>query len=144
MATGRGGSRRGGKKGRSGVPGRASPRRGARVEDAGSRRLGQLADELIDAAERVGLRVRHEKLLREVGYHAQSGVCRVGDEEIVILDSDAAPDAKVDLLSAVLAGRDLSAIAVSDEARASIESSRPADRAGILAAGPPEAPPPQT
>ena len=40
-------------------------------------RVERVLDELIEAAERVGLKVRREKLMREVGYRARGGHCRL-------------------------------------------------------------------
>jgi len=84
---------------------------------ARSPRLEALTDELRDVAERVGIRVRQERLLREVGYHAQSGLVRLDGTEILLLDQELSPEARVDLLVGILAGRDLSDIELSDEAR---------------------------
>jgi hypothetical protein len=42
-----------------------------------STRLVRLIDELAEAAKRVGLEVRREKILREVGYRARGG--RLGE-----------------------------------------------------------------
>ena len=64
----------------------------------------------------MGIRVRKERLIREVGYHTQSGLCRVDGEEILLLDSDLPTDREIELLAVVLETRDLSAIELSDEA----------------------------
>lgn len=66
-------------------------------------------------AESVGLRVRRERLLREVGYHVRSGLCRLDDQEILLLESELSPDAQVDLLIGALCGRDLSGVPLSEE-----------------------------
>ena len=50
----------------------------AMSENKGTRVL-RLIDELADAAKRVGLEVRREKILREVGYRARGGACRLRD-----------------------------------------------------------------
>jgi hypothetical protein len=112
---GRAGGRSGSGKG-SRASGRALPRKPA----PRSPRLGALADELRDVAERAGIRVRQERLLREVGYHTQSGLVRLDGEEILLLDHELSPEAKIDLLTGVLRGRDLSGIELSDEARSSL------------------------
>ena len=54
--------------------------------------------------------------MREVGYHARSGLCRVGVEEVLFLDHDLSPDDEIELLAVVLADRDLSAVEMSPEA----------------------------
>lgn len=48
-----------------------------------------LLRELLAAAERAEIEVRTEKLLREVGYHARSGGCRVRGQRLIIVDRDA-------------------------------------------------------
>ena len=88
-----------------------------KTSGARSPRLEALTEELRDVAERVGIRVRQERLLREVGYHAQSGLVRLDGTEILLLDQDLSPEVRVDLLVGILAGRDLSGIELSDEAR---------------------------
>ncbi|MBY0277743.1 hypothetical protein K2Z84_20610 [Candidatus Binatia bacterium] len=55
-------------------------------------------------------------MIREVGYHARSGLCRVGGEEILFLDHDLLPDDEIELLAVLLADRDLSAVEMSPEA----------------------------
>lgn len=79
-------------------------------------RLAALIAELENAVEAIGIRVRRERLMREVGYHARSGLCRVGDEEILFLDHDLSPDDEIELLAVVLGDRDLSAVEMSPEA----------------------------
>jgi|SRR5581483_5608594 len=51
-------------------------------------RGGALLQELKTVAERIGIRVREEKLFREVGYQVRGGGCRVRGQEIVFLDRD--------------------------------------------------------
>ena len=89
-------------------PRRASPR---------EERLRALASELRDAAESVGIRVREERLMREVGYHPHSGLCRLRGEEILLIDWELAPDLQIELLVAALDGHDLGRVALSDDAR---------------------------
>jgi hypothetical protein len=90
----------------------ATPKR----PSARAARLAALIAELENAAEAVGIRVRRERLMREVGYHARSGLCRVGGEEILFLDHDLSPDDEIELLAVVLADRDISAVDMSPEA----------------------------
>ena len=47
-----------------------------------------LLGELKGVAEQLGIRVREEKLLREVGYRVRGGGCRVYDQDIVFLDRE--------------------------------------------------------
>ena len=86
-----------------GVSAARSNRRGGRAAatpkrpSARAARLAALIAELENAAEAVGIRVRRERLMREVGYHARSGLCRVGGEEILFLDHDLSPDDEIEL-----------------------------------------------
>lgn len=80
-----------------------------------------LRDELKTAAEKVGLQVREERLLREVGYRVRSGRCRVGAEEILFLERDLPVAAQIDVLVDELAGRALDDIYLSPAARALVE-----------------------
>ena len=56
-------------------------------------RLLRLVDELSEAARRLGLEVRREKILREVGYRARGGACRFRDRNLIIFDREMAPAA---------------------------------------------------
>lgn len=80
-----------------------------------------LIEELKAAAERLGLSVREERLLREVGYRVRSGSCRVGENEIIFLDRDLPAAAQVDVLVDELAARPTESIYLSPAARALIE-----------------------
>jgi hypothetical protein len=62
-----------------------------------------LLQELIAAAERAAIEVRTEKLLREVGYHARSGGCRVKGQRLIIVDRDAPLGAQIEFLTEELA-----------------------------------------
>lgn len=90
----------------------ATPKR----PSARAARLAALIAELENAVEAIGIRVRRERLMREVGYHARSGLCRVGGEEILFLDHDLSVEDEIELLAVVLADRDLSAVEMSPEA----------------------------
>jgi hypothetical protein len=93
----------------------AGPRKGR----TGSRdeKLEALVGELKDVAEAVGIRVRRERLKREVGYSVRSGLCRVNGEEVLLLESDLSPDVQVDLIVGVLAGRDLTGASLTEDMR---------------------------
>lgn len=58
---------------------------------------------LIGAAKQMNIEVRTEKLLREVGYRARSGRCRLNGRELILIDRDASISDQVDFLSAELA-----------------------------------------
>jgi hypothetical protein len=58
---------------------------------------------LIRAAREKNIEVRAEKLLREVGYRAHSGRCRVMGREIFLIDRDAPITDQIEFLSSALA-----------------------------------------
>jgi hypothetical protein len=59
--------------------------------------------ELIATARTMNLEVRTEKLLREAGYRAHSGRCRVKDQELIVIDRDASIAEQIEFLSGELA-----------------------------------------
>jgi hypothetical protein len=61
--------------------------------------------ELILDAKRLNIEVRSEKLLREAGYRAKSGSCRVNGQELILLDRDARISDQIEFLAAELAER---------------------------------------
>jgi hypothetical protein len=66
-----------------------------------------LLQELKGLAEQLGIRVREEKLLREVGYQVRGGGCRVNGQEMVFLDRDLPLPERVDILIDELLQRNL-------------------------------------
>jgi hypothetical protein len=68
-------------------------------------RLQRLADELIEAARRLGLEVRREKILREVGYRARGGPCRLHERDLIILDREMPPGEQLEVIAEALRGR---------------------------------------
>lgn len=90
-----------------------------RVERA-SRQLAVL-EELKAAATRLGFAVREERLLREVGYHVRSGSCRVGEQQIILLDRGLPPHAQIDVLVEELAACRLEDVYLSPAARELLE-----------------------
>jgi hypothetical protein len=60
--------------------------------------------ELIATAKAMNLDVRTEKLLREAGYRARSGRCRVNGQEVIIIDREVAIAEQIEFLAAELAG----------------------------------------
>ena len=76
-----------------------------------------LLDQLKDVAERVGVPVREERLLREVGYSVRSGFCRVNDENFYFLDSGSNTSGRIESLIEFLATRDLEGIYIEPELR---------------------------
>ena len=75
--------------------------------DAVSRRDETLYEELKDVARRMGVQVREETLLREVGYRVRSGGCRLRGEEVIFLDRTLPATERLQVLLDELAGRDL-------------------------------------
>jgi hypothetical protein len=61
--------------------------------------------ELIQDAKRLNIEVRSEKLLREAGYRAKSGSCRVQGRNLILLDRDARISDQIEFLAAELAER---------------------------------------
>lgn len=80
-------------------------------------RFARLADELADTAKRLGLEVRREKILREVGYRARGGACRFRDRNLIIIDRDMPPAEVVEVLADALRERDLEQLYLSPAAR---------------------------
>jgi hypothetical protein len=66
-----------------------------------NRKESQL-QELITEANRLNIQVRTEKLLREVGYRAHSGRCRLKGQDLIIIDRDTPLGDQVDLLASEL------------------------------------------
>ena len=58
-------------------------------------------------AGRLGIRVREEKLLREVGYQVRGGGCRVHGQEMVFLDRDLPLSERIEILLDELTRRDV-------------------------------------
>jgi len=77
----------------------------------------KLVDELSEAAERVGLVVRREKILREVGYRARGGACRLREKDLIIIDRDQSPAEQLEILAEALRSRDLESLYLSPAAR---------------------------
>ncbi len=62
-------------------------------------------NELIEAAKILNIEVRTERLLREVGYRARSGRCRLNGKELILVDRDAPISDQIDFLSTELTQR---------------------------------------
>jgi hypothetical protein len=86
-------------------------------EPRGGARIASLVDELAQAAERVGLQVRRERLLREVGYRARGGACRLREKDLVFIDSAQPPAEQLEVLLEALRTRDLESLYLSPAAR---------------------------
>jgi hypothetical protein len=82
-----------------------------------SYKIDAVLEELKALAARVGLEVREERLLREVGYQVRSGSCRVRGQNILFLDRDLPPAGRLEVLLEELSARDLGEVYVSPELR---------------------------
>jgi len=71
----------------------------------GKNKYESVLQELVARAKRLNIDVRSEKLLREVGYRAHSGRCRLKGRELIIIDRDASLGDQVDFLDAELKER---------------------------------------
>lgn len=69
-----------------------------------NRQEARLQD-LIVSAKQLNIQVRTEKLLREAGYRAHSGRCRVKGHELIVIDRDTPLADQIDFLANELAGR---------------------------------------
>jgi hypothetical protein len=92
-----------------------------------------MLEELKSAARSLGFEVREEELLREVGYRAHSGACRVGATRVILLDRRASADDRIEALCAALAGQDLERVFLSPALRVRLGSRAP--RFAALPAG---------
>ena len=86
-----------------------------------SRRDEALCEELKELARRLGVQVREEVLLREVGYHVRSGGCRLHGEDVVFLDRQLPAAERVHVLVEHLAGRDFETYYVTPALRRLLE-----------------------
>ena len=77
------------------------------MKGQGKNRNESLLRELIASAKRLDIEVRTEKLLREVGYHARSGRCRLKQQDLIIIDRDSPLADQVEFLATELEERGL-------------------------------------
>jgi hypothetical protein len=94
------------------------------LSQAKGTRTAQLVSELEELAQRCGIEVRHEKLLREIGYRARSGSCKVKEKNLVILDRTLAPAEQVEVLADALRGQDFENLYLSPAARRLLQEDR--------------------
>jgi hypothetical protein len=87
------------------------------MSDNKGTRLLRLADELAEAAKRIGLEVRRERILREVGYRARGGACRLREKNLIILDREMPPADQIEVLAEALREQNLEEIYLSPAAR---------------------------
>src|SRR5260370_24342032 len=65
-------------------------------------RMMRIVDELAEAAQRVGLEVRREKIMREIGYRTRGGACRLRDKNLVIIDRHQPAPAQLEAIAEAL------------------------------------------
>jgi len=80
-------------------------------------RMMRIVDELAEAAQRVGLEVRREKIMREIGYRTRGGACRLRDKNLVIIDRDQPAAEQLEVIAEALRLRDLESLYLSPAAR---------------------------
>ncbi len=78
----------------------------AKKQSAGGKGAA-LLEELKALAKQLGIRVREEKLLREVGYRVRSGSCRVHEQDMVFLDRDQPASERIEILVEELSRRNV-------------------------------------
>lgn len=88
----------------------------------GTDRERHLLDQLKEIGSKVGLEVREERLIREVGYSVHSGRCVVKGQEVILLDRNAGISERTDALIQSLSGCDLTDIYLEPGIRRLIQS----------------------
>ncbi len=78
-----------------------------------TQRAEALLNELKEVASRLGIRVREEKLLREVGYRVYGGSCRLQGEEVIFLNREQPLSQRIDVLLDELMGKNLKEVPLS-------------------------------
>lgn len=79
-----------------------------------------LLERLKEVATASGLEVREERLLREVGYSVRSGICRLSEQEVLLLDKNATPAERIEAICGLLSERDLDSVFIEPELRRTI------------------------
>jgi hypothetical protein len=77
----------------------------------------ELLTRLKKIAESLGTEVREERLFRDLGYKARSGVCRVDGREVLLLDRNVSVTERVDTLLDFLAGCELDTSVIDPDLR---------------------------
>ena len=81
-----------------------------------------LLEELKAVALGLGIRVREERLLRDVGYRVRSGACRLRESNLVLLERGLPVAVQIDLLADVLAECAIESLYLSPAARRLLEA----------------------
>src|SRR6204780_5673552 len=80
-------------------------------------RMLRIVDEPAEAAQRVGLEVRREKIMREIGYRTRGGACRLREKDLVIIDRDQPAAEQLEGIAEALRSRALESLYLSPAAR---------------------------
>jgi len=81
-----------------------------------NRQEARLQDLIINA-KRMNIEVRTEKLLREAGYRAHSGRCRIKGQDVILIDRDAPIADQIEFLGNELAERQKQIVETRESAR---------------------------
>jgi hypothetical protein len=90
---------------------------GGEMSELSEARMMRIVDELAEAAQRVGLEVRREKIMREIGYRTRGGACRLREKNLVIIDRDQPAAEQLEVIAEALRSRDLESLYLSPAAR---------------------------
>jgi hypothetical protein len=93
------------------------PARKPAKPDEGTEHERELLDKLKDVGARIGIEVREEKLIREVGYTVRGGRCRLEGRDMILLDRNATVSERIEVLADSLARFDLADVYIEPELR---------------------------
>ena len=79
-----------------------------------------LLERLKEIASASGLDVREERLHREAGYSVRSGICRVSDQEVLLLDKNTTNAERIEAICSLLSARDLDGVFIEPDLRRAI------------------------
>lgn len=92
-----------------------------------------MVEELTRVAREVGFDVREEELLRDVGYRPRSGTCRLGEQDVLLMDRKLSGPERIEVLCSALAERDLEQVFLSPALRALIGGRKSATTVSVTA-----------
>lgn len=87
----------------------------------------QLLGQLKELAGRVGVEVREEKLVREVGYSVRSGLCKLNGEPVVLLDTNTSLSDRIEVMLDFLSLQNIDEMYIEPEIRRLIDNVSSAD-----------------
>ena len=83
-----------------------------------------LLSQLEELTESLGIKIRHEKILKE-GSFFPGGLCKIKGEDIIIINSKAGVEDKIDILAGALTTFDLSRIFIKPALREFLTQYKP-------------------